>query len=119
MTSDNLKTGNGNDYSGPIFAPSSTTETTVRLPVPIGGTVANLAVSLGGEPMTGGKLYAFTIMRNGEATGVTCTVAVGTTSCADSVNSAAFSAGQTIALRSAPTANPPARAARWSVTLTP
>jgi hypothetical protein len=68
--------------------------------------------------MTGGKLYVFTVMKNGEATGVTCTVALGATSCADSADSVAFTAGQTIALRSVPTANPPARSARWSVTLT-
>jgi hypothetical protein len=106
------------DFSGPIFTTSSTTEATVRLPVPVAGTVANLAVSLSGEAGGGGKQYVFTVMSNGVATGVTCTVSATGSSCTDATHSAAFTAGQTIALRSAPTANPTARSVRWSVTLT-
>jgi hypothetical protein len=117
ITTNNLSQ-TATNFSGPVFGEAKSTETEVRLPVPVAGTVANLTLSLSGEPVASGKSYAFTIMKNGEATGVTCTVGAGALTCSDAVNSAAFTAGQPIALRSVPSGNPAARTIRWSVTLT-
>ncbi len=76
-------------------------------------------MDLSGEPGAAPNSYAFTVMKNGAITGITCTVAgPGPVSCNDTTNSVEFAAGDLIALRSIPTSNPTARTLRWSLTLT-
>jgi hypothetical protein len=72
------------------------TGTHAETDIPIAaGTVSNLEVktSVG---IAGGTIVV-TVLRNGAATGITCTVAVSATTCNDSTDSQAFSAGETIA----------------------
>jgi hypothetical protein len=117
ITTANLSTS-ATEYSGPLSAAANGTEANVRLPMPVAGTVANLQVSLNGTAGNG-KSYVFTVMREGVATGITCTVSGNSaTTCSDVANTAAFTAGQAISLRSAPASGPTARTLRWSVTLT-
>jgi hypothetical protein len=72
---------------------------------------------LSGDPGTGNS-YAFTVMRNGVATAITCTVSGNsTTTCSNVVNTQSFTAGDTISLQSVPASSPTARSVSWSVKL--
>jgi hypothetical protein len=81
-----------------------------------GGTVSNFRVKIDIAPTA--KTRTFTVVKNGSVTAVTCTVVVASTTCADTSNSVAFAAGDTISIQSTigveVGTSPPATAMRWS-----
>jgi hypothetical protein len=93
-----------------------TSSSTVQMPIPLGGVVNNLQVRLSGNPGNG-RQYTFTVLRNGVASGLTCTVSGSSaTSCSDT-DSTVWAAGDTIALQSVPTSTPTSRTVTWSVSV--
>jgi len=72
---------------------------TYKLPVPA-GTAGNLRVSLNIDEMTQGSV-AITIMKNGIATSVACSIAVSFHSCAQTGQTASFAEGDTLSIRMA------------------
>jgi hypothetical protein len=93
-----------------------TTSAPVQIPIPLGGVVNNLQVRLSGNPANG-RSYTFTVLRNGVASGLTCTVSGSSaTSCTDT-DATVWSAGDTIALQSTPSGTPTSRTATWSVSV--
>ncbi len=58
----------------------STTTTNGNTTVVCGGTLSSFKVTLSGEP-GGGNSYTFTLMVNGTATGIGCTINNGNTEC--------------------------------------
>jgi hypothetical protein len=97
----------------------NTNQTTVAVPVPFGGTLANLQVRVSSSIGSGtSRSYVFTVIQNGNPTGVTCTVTSPTaTSCTDNLHSVVFAAGDTISLQAVPSGNPTQRTATWSVSI--
>lgn len=98
-----------------MLQPSSTS---VQMPIPLGGVVSNLQVRLSGNPGNG-RQYAFTVVKNGVATGLTCTVAGSSaTSCTDT-DTTVWTAGDVISLQSLPSSPslPTSRTATWSVSV--
>ena len=90
------------------------TESFVNQILPVKGTLSKLNIGLS-DAAGSGKTYTFTVMKNGLATSVSCsiseTVAV---SCGDSENSAIFSADDTISIRSVPSGTPSSHYMRWT-----
>jgi hypothetical protein len=72
-----------------------------RLQVPA-GTAGNLRVALNIDTLNNGTV-AFTIMKNGVATSVVCSIAVSFNSCAQTAQTATFAAGDTLSIRAANT----------------
>jgi hypothetical protein len=111
-------------YLGPFLTTQSTeTEANVRQVVPVAGTLGNLAVNLGTAP--GGASWTFTIRKTTggttTSTAITCKVEGGgaNTTCSDAVHTAAFAAGDLIAIQATPASGPAAWGSlRWAVTLT-
>ncbi len=68
----------------------------VDVPVPT-GTLKNLDVKT--SAVTGGGTIVITAFKNGAATALTCTVAVTATTCSDTSDSVAYSAGDTMSFR--------------------
>jgi hypothetical protein len=93
-------------------------ESAVDQAMPGAGTISSLYVRLSAAPGAGTS-YAFFVRRNGVDTALTCTVSGTAMGCSDLVNSVAFSAGDLISVRSAPTSNPAARTMRWTATFAP
>lgn len=65
-------------------------------PVPIAGTLSNFSVHTG-TAVSGGNLI-LTVLKNGIATSITCTIASGTSSCSDSTDTVALTTAATIAV---------------------
>ena len=63
--------------------------------------------------------YVFMVRKNSGDTTVTCTISGAATSCSDSTHSVAFSAGDTIAIKSTPSGGPTARRIGWTAKFTP
>jgi hypothetical protein len=98
----------------------NTTETNVRVPVAVAGTVSGLQIKLSGASGSSSfDTYTFTLFRNGAATTITCAVqGSSATTCSDVSHTQAFAVGDTISLRSAPTNSPSnTPVATWSVKL--
>ncbi|MGH9886065.1 MAG: hypothetical protein ACREBE_11080 [bacterium] len=86
--------------------------------LPFTARVSSARVSLDGDPTAGGSSYAFTLLRGGSATSITCTVAAGATTCADSANSELFNIDYG-SWQIVPTGTPTARRARVSFVVKP
>jgi hypothetical protein len=83
-----------------------------------GGTLTNFSVTLSADPSNGNgtQTYGFTVMVNGIASALTCTVTQGSTTCNDSVHSVALTPGQTVNVRSVPGSTPTTSVATWTAT---
>lgn len=82
------------------------TEVNVRSIVPIAGSFKNLRIIHDAAP-TSGKSFAYTVVKNGSDTGITCTIANANTSCTDLVTSpVSFAAGDTVSVKSVPSGTP-------------
>jgi hypothetical protein len=93
-----------------------TTNATTAVPLPFGGVVNNLQVRISGTPGSGNN-YTFTVMRNGVATSLVCTIADPAVTCADTDNTV-WAAGDTISLQTNPNGTGPVqRTAVFSVTV--
>lgn len=86
----------------------TTTETAQQQIIPDAGTFDNLYVKLAGSPGAG-KSYQFTLMVNGVASALTCTVSDTNTTASDTSNSVSVSAGDLVSLRCVPSGTPTAR----------
>lgn len=86
--------------------------------VPAAGTISRIFIELNNSPGSG-KSYAFTLLKNGSTTALTCTVSDTGTTCNDTGNSVSFAAGDTIALQSVPSGTPTARTARIGLNWNP
>jgi hypothetical protein len=64
-------------------------------PLPIGGTLGDLRVE---QTTTGADPVAATVWINGVATGITCTIASGDTSCSDTTNTSTVSPGDRVTI---------------------
>ncbi|MGH9364833.1 MAG: hypothetical protein ACRD1B_06155, partial [Thermoanaerobaculia bacterium] len=98
-------------------------ESDVEQIMTVSGTLAALNVRLNGSPDNGAgtQSYAFTVRKNGADTSpaVTCTISETATSCSDNTNSASFSAGDLISIKSVPSGTPAARRMRWTAAYNP
>ncbi len=82
------------------------------------GTVATLYVMMATAPGAGTS-YAFTMMKNGSAQTVTCTISDTATSCSDTAHSFTVVAGDLISLRSVPTNSPTTAVVGWGIGFEP
>jgi hypothetical protein len=83
------------------------------------GTLSNLYVRVNPANTTGS--YTFTILKNGVATvpAVSCSIGAAS-SCFDTTNSAAFAAGDTVALQATPSSTPTNNlVVRWTARISP
>ena len=93
----------------------NTTESGVAIPLPVGGTLANLNVTAS-TPAGPGNTWTFTVRLAGASTGVTCAISGNaSTSCSDTTHTSAVTAGQTVDLQAVPTSNPATMTITWSV----
>lgn len=95
----------------------SATENTRWEVIPTNGSIGNLYVRLSADPTNANSSYTFTIMKNGVATSLTCTIAAGSTtgSDVDPAHAVSLVAGDMVSIRSVATATDPASAsASWS-----
>jgi hypothetical protein len=85
----------------------NTTTTNGNTMVICGGTLSAFSVTLSGAPSTGDN-YAFTLMVNGTATGITCTISALETTCTDTTapTEITLNPGTTVNVRSVPNSNP-------------
>jgi hypothetical protein len=70
---------------------------------PIAATAAKLYVTVNNAPGTG-KLWTFTLMVNGSATALTCTISAAATTCSDTSHAVAIVAGNTLSIQITSTA---------------
>lgn len=85
----------------------STTQTDIEQVISHDLTIDRLMVYLATAPGSG-KSWEFTLMKNGSATGLTCTISDAATTGQDVSNSVSFSAGDTVSMRSTPSGTPTA-----------
>lgn len=91
-----------------------TTESTRNQIVSTSGTFKELRVELDGDPGAGNS-YAFTVMKDGSPTSITCTISGTDTTCNDMVNTSAATANSLYSLRIVPTSTPDAQRIRFSI----
>jgi hypothetical protein len=112
-----LNTAAGSTYvAAGAFGTSTSSSSAVAVPIPISGIVNNLQVRLSGVAGNG-RQYLFTVLRNGSASGLTCTVSGSSATTCTDTDSTVWGAGDTIALQSTPSSNPTARTVTWSVSV--
>jgi len=107
-------TANGNLYIGPFydFLNGNTTESTVSLKS-VGTVTVNTLKVVYSTATT--AAFTATLMVNGSASTVTCTVASGSQTCSDTSHSVTITAGQSVSLRVAFGASTPgAKKISWS-----
>ena len=95
----------------------SSTERTVAIPVPFGGTLTDLHVSVATAPGTGAS-WTFTVDKNGSATVLTCSITGVATTCTDA-SLLAVVKGDKIDLAVKPFGAPALATITWSVRLLP
>jgi hypothetical protein len=118
MTQESLS-GNQTSFYGPFNPVKGATDEAVRMVLPVGGTVSNLAVNIKTATGNAGKEWKFTIMKNGVATTLACSMNGATASCTSAVPQT-FASGEQLSLRDVSSGNPEAWGnMRWAVTLTP
>lgn len=83
------------------------TESQVRTPFSVAGEISNMRIVQATAP-GGTASVAYTVMKNGSATSMTCTVDSAQTSCTDLVNTVSVSPSDRLSLRVAPTNTPTA-----------
>jgi hypothetical protein len=103
----------GVKYIAAFFGDFSSNESDVGQVLPVSGTLSQLNVRLNGRPGNG-KSYVFIVMKNGNPTIVTCAISGVSIGCADTTNSEAFAAGDTISLQSTAISDPADRVVRWT-----
>lgn len=86
----------------------ATADETVNCIIPFRCSVSQLSVELTTTAPGSGKSFAFSIVKNGTATAVTCTVADTNLEASDTTNSVIFEAGDTICIKSVPSGTPAA-----------
>jgi hypothetical protein len=91
--------GNATQFEPLFYGIVDPTEANVQQAVGVDGSLSRFSVRLSTAPT--GMPMTFTVRKNGADTAVTCTVAVGQSSCQDTVDSATFAAADLIAVRSA------------------
>jgi hypothetical protein len=108
-------------YYLPTGAVATTTVAHASTTMPTDGTIANFYVALSAAPGTAasGKAYDVTVYKNGSATGVTCQVLNTATTCSDVTHTAAYVAGDSIAVETVPTGTPTARVVKWGMRFVP
>lgn len=88
-------------------------------PVPVAGTFDRLYVELTGSPGVGTG-YTFTVLKNGVATALVCSVTGTNTTCNDTVDTVSVVADDLLAMQlSIQSGTPTARIARWGIRWTP
>ncbi len=87
-------------------------------PMPAAGSFANLAIKLTVAP-GGVTSRTFTLFKNGSSTAVTLTITGAATTGSDITNSASYSAGDTLELRTSVSGSPAGSAWYFSVSFTP
>ena len=101
-----------NCFMGMFQAGTSTTESQFQQNVPFDGTLANLYVRA--EGTVGGTSIVYTVRKNDADTAVTCTMTSAQSTCSDTANSVAFSAGDLISIGSAKTGATTPQVTRWT-----
>lgn len=97
---------------------ASTTNAAIASPMPGAFTLSNFYVSLGASPGSG-KSWTFIIVKNGSDTALSITITDSAVTGSDDTNTASFSAGDTIAIKSSPTSTPGAPSGiRWNILTT-
>lgn len=93
-----------------FFGPSNAFENAARttLSVPTTSTVRRLFCSANAAPDNGGgtQSYAVTLMENGSAQSLTCTISEASTTCSDTSNTYTTTAGDTLSFRVVPSGTP-------------
>jgi len=101
------------------FSGASTPNSTLNLRdsvIPTDGTASDLYVELNSAPGTGGDAHQIRLLKNGVATGLTCTITDSATTCNDTLNSVSFVVGDLVAMEFTPSGpSPNASFARWSM----
>lgn len=117
-TSQNLEAGT-TDYICPqaSTAPSSF-EASFSQVMPTPGNITAMYVDLNGSP-GGTAAYQFSVMKNGVAQAITCTITGSATAANDTSHSVAFAAGDLISIQSIPTGTPTRRMARTGLKFIP
>ena len=103
-------------YVGPFMHPASgsSTENSVQVPLPTGGTVSNVRFYVGVAPGSGN--WVFEVMKNGNVpTGLACEIFGSNTDCS-ATGSAVFAPGDRISVNFIALENVPARVS-WVATL--
>ena len=116
----NVATGNNAiTYVG--IGESNGTENKVAIASPLGGTVSGFRVRSNVAPDNGGgtQAYTVTLRLNNASTTLTCTLSETTTSCSDTVNTAAITAGNAMAVmvQESGSGTPIAVSVTWSLTI--
>lgn len=118
--SENLSGGSDNYASLVAQLNPNITTTNGNATVQSGGeaTLSHFSVTISGNPNSGGGVqsYTFTVMVDGLASALTCTISEPATTCSDTTHSVALTAGQTVNVRSVPGGSPAARSATWTST---
>jgi len=78
-----------------------------RQVLPVGGAVSKLNVGLSAAAGPANTSYTITVLKNGTATDLGCTITSTETSCTDGADSVTFAAGDEISLEAAPSATDP------------
>ena len=94
-------------FNPPNAGIADATEAQVQQEMTVAGTLSQLRIRLSAAAGGGTTSYTFNVRRNGVNTGVTCTATGAATSCSDTTNSIAFSAGDRISIQAVPSATPP------------
>jgi hypothetical protein len=102
--------GNASRYSAAFYADVDPSPAAVEQALPLGGTVRSFSVRLSVAPTAS---ITFAVAKNGVDTAVRCTASGASTTCADGVNTAAFAAGDRIAIHSTGTSTAAPRM-QWS-----
>lgn len=86
-------------------------------PIPSSGTFNKLRVTLDVAPDTGAgtQTYTFALVIDGSATALTCAISEAATSCADTSNSVAITAGSVASLRATPSGTPATVIPTWTL----
>ncbi len=83
------------------------------------GTIDRLFVELSADPGTAPDAYTFTLMKNGDATALTCSIVANDTAGSDTAHSVAVAAGDLVVLRCEPVSGPDASPrAQWAMRFT-
>ena len=112
-----IKRANNTYFSIGASLDATTSEPAARVILPVSGTISQLHVQLRANQAVSGADYTFTVLRDGSATGITCTVGVASSSCSDTGHSEAFVAGDGISIVADPSATQPTDNLDVAVTL--
>jgi hypothetical protein len=102
-----------------LFSAELGTELAVEQLIPAAGTLQNFYVFIQAAPAAN-RSWTFTVRNTGADTAVTCTITAGTQSCSDLTHTAAFAAGDLIAVHvTASTPAPAGTPGQWTAVYGP